>query len=111
MDSNQKKSTEHNLTHLSNYVFKAMNEKKFCIGIFLDLKKAFDVCSHKILLQKPKKYGILGTTHDWLSSYLSDRVQKVDINGNLSSEKIFNISVIQGSILGPILLFRIARAE
>ncbi len=34
---------------------------------------------------------------------LSDRIQKFDINGNLSSEKVFNISVIQGSILGPIL--------
>jgi hypothetical protein len=26
------------------------------------------------------------------------RVQKIDINGNLSAEQIFNISVIQGSI-------------
>jgi hypothetical protein len=36
-------------------------------------------------------------------SYLTDRKQKVDINGALSSTKTFNISVIQGSILGPIL--------
>jgi hypothetical protein len=28
----------------------------------------------------------------------------VDINGNLSTEKIFNISVIQGSKLGPIFI-------
>ncbi len=33
----------------------------------------------------------------------STKVQKVDIDGHLSSEKIFNISVIQGSILGLIL--------
>jgi hypothetical protein len=34
------KSTEHNLTHLSNYIYSALNEKKYCIGIFLDLKKS-----------------------------------------------------------------------
>jgi len=98
-----KKSTEHNLIHLTNHIYSALNDKKYCIGLFLDLKKAFDVCSHTILLKKLKKYGILGTTHDWFCSYLKDRVQKVDIDGQLSTEKIFNISVIQGSILGPIL--------
>jgi hypothetical protein len=97
------KSTEHNLIHLTNSIFDALNEKKYCIGLFLDLKKAFDVCSHEILLKKLKKYGIVGTTHAWFRSYLMNRKQKVDINGTLSSTKTFNISVIQGSILGPIL--------
>jgi hypothetical protein len=32
-----------------------------------------------------------------------NRRQKVDINGNLSSSKALDISVLQGSILGPIL--------
>jgi hypothetical protein len=98
-----KKSTEHNLTHLYNYIFNALNEKKYCTGLFLDSKKAFDVCSYSILLKKLKKYSINGNIHEWFNSYLSDRIQKVDINGNLSSEKVFNISIIQGSILGPIL--------
>jgi hypothetical protein len=97
------KSTEHNLTHVTNYIFNALNDKNFCIGLFLDLRKAFDVCSHDILLRKLKKYGINGNTHKWFSSYLKDRVQVVDINGSTSSPNIFNISVIQGSILGPIL--------
>jgi hypothetical protein len=80
-----------------------LNDKKYCIGLFLDLRKAFDVCSHNILLKKLKKYGINGLTLDWFASYLKDRKQKVDIDGDLSSETIFNISVIQGSILGLIL--------
>jgi hypothetical protein len=97
------KSTEQNLIHLTNSIFTALNEKKYCIGLFLDLKKAFDVCSHEILLKKIKKYGLNGKTHDWFKSYLENRKQSVDIDGSLSATKTFNISVIQGSILGPIL--------
>jgi hypothetical protein len=97
------KSTLHNLTHLTNYIYSALNDKKYCIGLFLDLRKAFDVCSHSLLLKKLRKYGIHGTTYDWFASYLKDRKQQVDIDGNLSSASTFNISVIKGSILGPIL--------
>ena len=69
----------------------------------MDLKKAFDVCSHPILLKKLKKLGVEGTALDWFTSYLSNRKQKVDKNGPFSGEKLINISVLQGSILGPTL--------
>ena len=98
-----KKSTEHNLLHIVNYVTRALNDGEFCVGIFLDLKKAFDVCSHSILLKKLDKMGIRGTAHTWFKNYLSGRSQKVEINGSLSGALELDISVIQGSILGPIL--------
>jgi hypothetical protein len=47
--------------------------------------------------------GIQGKTFDWFSSYLSDRAQCVDINGTFSDFLSLDISVIQGSTLGPIL--------
>jgi hypothetical protein len=75
----------------------------YCIGVFLDLKKVFDLCSHSILLAKLSKMGILGTTLDRFQNYLSGRTQKVEINGSLSEPLALDISVIQGSILGPIL--------
>ena len=96
------KSTEHNLLHVNNTIGKALNEGKFCIGLFLDLRKAFDVCSHEILLMKLKKLGVTGTAHKLFQSYLSGRSQQADIQGNFSSPKDINISVLQGSILGPI---------
>jgi len=97
------KSTEHNLIHAVNFIGNAFNENKFCLGVFFDLKKAFDVCSHEILLMKLEKMGIKGVALQWFKSYLAERTQCVDINGSLSDEKDIEISILQGSILGPIL--------
>lgn len=98
-----KRSTEHNLMQILDFATKALNDGMYCIGVFLDLRKAFDVCSHDILLKKLTKMGIRGTTHAWFSNYLRGRTQIVDINGKLSEALSLDISVIQGSILGPIL--------
>ena len=68
-------STEHNLLHLTNFVSKAINDDEYCIGIFLDLKKAFDVVNHKILLKKLKNLGLKGTSLLWFESYLEGRSQ------------------------------------
>jgi hypothetical protein len=51
-------STEHNLLQLTNFVTNVLNENKYAIGVFLDLKKAFDVVPHSILLKKLKYYGM-----------------------------------------------------
>jgi hypothetical protein len=97
------RSAEHNLLQIINYVSSALNDGNFCIGVFLDLKKAFDVCSHSILLKKLSKMGVTGVSHRWFSNYLSGRSQKVEINGKLSDSLGLDISVIQGSTLGPLL--------
>ena len=62
------KSNEHNLIQVVNFIANALNNGNFCIGVFLDLKKAFDVCDHGILLKKLKKIGIINKAHDWFSS-------------------------------------------
>ena len=57
-----------------------MNDGEFCIGIFLDLRKAFDACNHKILFKKLKSKGVTGKSLDWFKSYLAGRRQIVDVN-------------------------------
>ncbi len=52
---------------------------------------------------KLEKMGIRGTALELFKNYLRNRKQKVDINGILSDEKGIEISILQGSILGPIL--------
>jgi hypothetical protein len=97
------KTTEHNLMQILTYVSKALNDGNFCTGIFLDLKKVFDMCSCSILLKKLNKMGITSTALTWFKNYLSSRTQIVEVNGCKSDARELNISVIQGSILGPIL--------
>ena len=97
------KSTVHSLLHLTNFVTRELNDRKFVVGVFLDLKKAFDVVPHDILLRKLCHLGIRERALEWFTSYLSGRSQQVEIEGVTSDKKAIDLSVLQGSILGPIL--------
>ena len=73
------------------------------IGVFLDLKKAFDTVSHDILLKKMYAYGIRGNAFKLLKSYLTGRTQYVIYDGEKSDTLPIKCGVPQGSILGPLL--------
>ena len=80
----------------------AINHSEFTGVIFLDFKKAFDLVSHSILLQKLKLYFPDENTFDLIQSYLSNRTQYVCVN-NISSDKGKVVTgVPQGSVLGPL---------
>ena len=68
-----------------------------------DLSAAFDVVDYSILLEKLRIYGFDEKLLAWTRSYLSNRRQKVYIDGTFSSELSLEAGVPQGSILGPLL--------
>lgn len=79
----------------------AVDKKESAIGIFIDLRKAFDTINHDILIQKCEYYGIRGVVNKWLQSYLKNRFQYVQFNGTVSSQKVISCGIPQGSVLGP----------
>ena len=72
-------------------------------SVFLDISKAFDKIWHKGLLFKLSQNGISGNLLDLLSSFLSDRKQRVLLNGQTSDWRNVTAGVPQRSILGPLL--------
>lgn len=89
-------------------VIDSMNDRKKTLAVCLDLSKAFDSVDHSLLIRKLNAYGIRGKASDLLSSYLSNRRQRVveiEKSGNIIKSEIIQVKkgVPQGSILGPLL--------
>ena len=59
--------------------------------------------SGSALVISHRKYGIRGSTHKWISSWLSGRSQRVVLDGQASDPVPVLSGVPQGSVLGPIL--------
>ena len=71
--------------------------------IVMDFSEAFDKVPHMRLLYKLKWYGIRGGTLDWIKFFLTDRTQRVVLDGAESLPGPVLSGVPQGSILDPIL--------
>ncbi|CAH2237403.1 jg11259 [Pararge aegeria aegeria] len=97
------KSAEDATLLLSTSVASLLDNNKHCIGVFLDLARAFDTVSIKLLIKKLEQSGIRGIPLQWFTTYLNDRKQCLKINNCSSQPQITNFGVPQGSILGPTL--------
>jgi len=97
------RSTLDALIYLSDFVHTSFNDSKKILGIFLDLKKAFDSVDHRILIDKLECCGIRGKALDLFTLYLTNTSQVVKINDVYSNSLITKHGVPQGTVLGPIL--------
>ena len=70
--------------------------------LFFDISKAFDKVWHEGLLFKLECNGVSGPLLATIRSYLSDRVQRIALNGKMSKWTSVTAGVPQGSVLGPL---------
>ena len=97
------RSTQTNLIEFLDWITNEIDKGEAVDIVYLDFSKAFDKISHIKLIKKLHAKGVRGKTLQWIKSWLSNRKQKVFVNGKCSGLKNVDSSVPQGSVLGPIL--------
>jgi hypothetical protein len=70
--------------------------------VLLDLSAAFDTIDHAVFLSRLRaENAVSGEVVEWMSSYLSDRHQAVNINTSMSDNIKLKFGFPQGSTIGP----------
>ena len=99
----RKMGTENAIHSIVSDIHNSFNCNKFVLGVFLDVKKAFDSLDRNILLEKLRYYGISGKEWDWFNSYLCNRRQTTVYNGSSSNMQRVDFGVPQGGSISPVL--------
>ena len=94
-------STAHTVISLIENIEKAIDNKMFLCGVFVDFQKVFDTVDHNILLHKFSHYSIRDIANCWFSSYLSNRKQFVTINGFDAEIQSFQYGCLRGLFWVP----------
>lgn len=97
------RSTEDAVMKLTSMVTRYVDRGEKCVGVFLDLQKAFDTVCVPILLARLENLGVRGSALAWFADYLTNREQAVRIEKQLSGNASCTYGVPQGSTLGPTL--------
>ena len=100
---NNGKSCTMQLLEFLEDLTEALDNGKEIDVVYIDFCKAFDKVPHKRLLKKLWAYGIRGKIYAWITDFLSDRTQRVIVDGKRSTTAKVTNRIPQVSVLRPIL--------
>ena len=91
------------LLTITNFVQKALGSGcEVCI-VGVDFSAAFDRVNHKALVFKLRQLGVGGPFLSILTEFLSNRLQRVVVDGQFNEYRNVILGTPQGSVLGPLL--------
>ena len=103
-DFRQKRSCESQLLTTCKDFVDCLDSGSQIDAILLDFSKAFTRSIMKVYSEKSDHYRIRNNIHSWLTSFLTNRTQKVVVEGQESTSKPVLSGVPQGTVLGPLFI-------
>ena len=94
-------SSEAALIDLTHAISVMLEDNKYVRCLLIDFSTAYDTVNHAILMKKLVEYGLDQYVIAWVLSFLTDRTQFSKVGTKISRLKAINLSIVQGSEVGP----------
>ena len=100
-------STEKAMSDALNIIEKGFYNKQYTVGVFLDIKGAFDNISTKAIINSLEKKGVDNKITQWYQQYLNNRVCVAELGSSKRKVRLTR-GAPQGGVASPVMAWNCA---